>query len=371
MPFAQSHNMSQNGQFSRRIAAVTSFKNSRVTRSALALLAIASIGAIVLATAAGAGARTKANPLAGQRFYLLEQSSPTTSKVIEDHAINILKSEGVDAKLMYNPGSSNIAIAQLEGGSVDAFGNAVAGGLSAALAGIPVVDFALMNPREDYVFLTRPDVTSLSQLKGKKIGVLDVTSINYPQELIVLKKAGFGASDVSTVVAGGQSSRLAALVAGRLDGTMLSHAAAIQLLPQGYHVLYDYTKQSASLYDDNAFAMKSWLVSHKAMAIEFNKALLQSFAWFSNPKNSAAVVQEAMSLVQGADQAQTQQLFDQLRQLNWTPPKQILNIPTLKYEQALFQQIGAIQNTLPVGQWANVAYANAARAALYPIKKKK
>lgn len=350
---------------------MTSIKNGRFTRGALALLAVASVGAIALTAAGGAGARDKANPLAGQRFYLLEQSSPTTSKVIQEHAINILKNEGIDAQLRWNPSSSNIAIAELQSGDVDAFGNAVAGGLSAALAGIPVVDFALINPREDYVFITRPDLTSLSQLKGKKIGVLDVTSINYPQELIVLKKAGLGASDVSTVIAGGQSSRLAALVAGRLDGTMLSHAAAIQLLPQGYHVLYDYTKQSASLYDDNAFAMKSWLVSHKAMAIAFNKALLQSFVWFSNPKNSAAVVQEAMSLVQGADQAQTQQLFDQLRQLNWTPPKQILNIPTLKYEQALFQQIGAITSTLPVGNWANAAYANAAKAQLYPVKKNK
>lgn len=350
---------------------MTSNKQGRVTRGALALLAVAAVGAIALSAAGGAGARTKANPLAGQRFYLLEQSSPTTSKVIENHAIGILKNEGVDAKLLYNPGSSSLAIAQLQSGDVDAFGNAVAGGLSAALAGIQVVDFALMNPREDYVFLTRPDLTSIADLKGKKIGVLDTTSINYPQELIVLKRAGLTAGDVSTVIAGGQSSRLAALVAGRIDGTMLSHAAAIQLVPQGYHVLYDYTKQSAALYDDNAFAMKSWLVSHKALAIAFNKALLQTFVWFMNPKNASAVVNEAMSMVQGADQAQTQQLFDQLRSLNWTPLKQVLNIPTLKYEQALFQQIGAIKSTLPVGNWANVAYANAARAQLYPVKKKK
>ena len=344
-------------------------KKGRLVRSAAALLAVAAVGAIALSAAGVAGARGKANPLAGQRFYLIEQSSPTTSKVIEDHAINILKSEGVDAKLLYNPGSSSLAIAQLQNGSVDAFGNAVAGGLSAALAGIPVVDFALMNPREDYVFITRPDITSISQLKGKKIGVLDTTSINYPQALIVLRRAGLDAKDVSIVVTGGQSSRLAALVAGRLDGTMLSHAAAIQLVPQGYHVLYDYTKQSAALYDDNAFAMKSWLASHKALAIAFNKALLQSFVWFMNPKNSDAVVQEALGMVQGADAGQTKQLFDQLRGLNWTPPGQILNIPTLKYEQALFQQIGAINSSKPVGDWANVAYAKAAKNALYPPKK--
>lgn len=350
---------------------MTSFKNGRTKRAALVALVLTAVSAVALTATGGAGAGRKANPLAGQRFYLMIQSTPTASKVLQAHAIGILKSEGVDAQIKWNGSSSNIAIAQLQSGDVDGFSNAVAGGLGAAIAGIPIVDFALVNPREDYVFITRPDVTALSQLKGKKIGVLDTTSINYPQALIVLKKAGFDASDVSIVVTGGQSARLAALVAGRLDGTMLSHAAAIQLLPQGYHVLYDFTKQSPSMYDDNIFATKSWLASHKQLAIAVNKAILQSFVWFNNPKNEDAVVQEAVALAPGTDEAQTKQLFDQLRALHWAVEKATLNIPTLKYEAALFRQVGAVTGTIPVGQWANVAYANAAKAQLYPVKKTK
>jgi hypothetical protein len=49
--------------------------------------------------------------------------------------------------------------------------------------------------------------------------------------------------------------------------------------------------------------------------------------------------------------------------------KATLNIPTLKYEAALFQQVGAVKGSMPVGNWANVAYANAAKKALYPPKK--
>jgi ABC-type nitrate/sulfonate/bicarbonate transport system substrate-binding protein len=351
---------------------VTSFRNGRtMKKAALLALALAAVSAVTLTAAGGAGAGRKASPIAGQRFYLMIQSSPTASKVLQAHAIQILKNQGADAQIKWNATSSNIAIAQLQSGDVDGFSNAVAGGLGAAIAGIPLVDFALVNPREDYVFMTRPNITSLSQLKGTKIGVLDTTSINYPQALIVLKKANLDASDVSIVVTGGQSSRLAALVAGRLDGTMLSHAAAIQLVPDGYHVLYDFTKQSSSMYDDNVFAMKSWLASHKALAIAFNKAILQSYVWFNNPKNEDAVVQEAVALAPGTDVAQTKQLFTILRGLNWAVEKAILNIPTLKYEAALFNQVGAVHGTLPVGQWANVAYANAAKAQLYPVKKTK
>jgi NitT/TauT family transport system substrate-binding protein len=351
-----------------------SIVNLRHTSVRLLMLVgiVSVIGALALA--AGAGAATSANggkkTLAGQRFYLIEQSSPTANKVVTAHAIGLLKAQGVDAQLKWNPTSPNVAIAQLVSGDVDAFGNAVAGGLAAVLAGIPIVDFALLQPRQDYVFIARPDVKSFSDLKGKKVGVLDTVSINYAQALIALKKGGMGVGDVSIINTGGQSSRLAALVAGRVDATMLSHAAQIQLASQGFNVLYDYTKQSPGLYDDNAFATKSWLVGHKDVAVAFNKALLQSFKWFNNTKNADAVVQEALQLAPGTDQAQTTQLFTLLRSLHAYPEGQTLNIPTLKYEQALFKQIGSITQTLPVGQWANVAYANAAKKALYPPKKK-
>lgn len=350
---------------------VSQLRRRQARRLASAVVVLAATAALVLTSSGAAATRhAHASPLAGQRFTMMIQGSPDPSKVVEVHAVNLLKKLGVDASVKYNPTSSNVAIAQMISGDVDAFSNAVAGGYGAAVAGVPVVDFALLEPREDYTFITRPDITSISQLKGKKIGVLDTSSINYPQALIVLKKAGLGASDVSIVTAGGQSSRLSALVAGRVDGTMLSHLSWLVLQPQGYHLLFDYTKQAASMYDDNAFATASWLASHKALAVAFNKAVLQSYAWFDNPKNADAVVQEALALQPAADPAQVKQLFDILRTNHAYPVGQILNVPTLKYMAALFEQLGTVQGHIPAGKWMNVYYAKAAKAQLYPSKKK-
>lgn len=344
-------------------------KKSRSRRAGLVVLALA-VSAIGLTAVGGAGASGKAGPLAGQRFYLLIQSSPTTSKILQDHAIQILKKQGVDAQIKWNPTSSNVGIAQLQSGDVDGFSNAVAGGYSAVLAGIPIVDFALVNPREDYVFITRPDVNSLNDLKGKKIGVLDTTSINYPQALIALKSAKMDQTDVSIITAGGQSSRLAALIAGRVDATMLSHLSWLKVKDQGYHLLFDYTKQASALYDDTAWATASWLASHRDLAVAFNKALLQSYAWFDNPKNTQAVVNEAVGLAPGSDPTLVGQLFDILRSNHAYPVGQILNIPTLKYEAALFEQLGTVKGHKAVGTWANIYYAKKAKAQLYPPKKK-
>lgn len=344
---------------------MTRFKK---VRTALVALVAAVAAILVSATAAGAAGKhttLKIDPsIKNQRFTLIIQGSGDPSKIVETHAIDILKKWGVDASVRYNPTSSNVAIAQVQSGDAEAFANAIAGGYGAAVAGIPVVDFALLEPRMDYVFISRPDITSISQLKGKKIGVLDTSSVNYPQALLVLKHAGLGAGDVNVTVVGGQSARLAALVAGRVDATMLSHAAWLQLQPQGYHMLWDYTKQTGNLYDDNAFATKSWLAGHKALATAFNEALLLSYAWFSNPKNADAVVKEAMANWSGQDAATLTKLYDILRSNNAYPPCYSMNIPTLKYQATLFEQLGAVKGHLPVGDWANVAYTNAARKAV-------
>src|SRR6202042_2800762 len=99
----------------------------------------------------------------------------------------------------------NVAISELTGGDIDAYSEAVTGGVSAIAAGVPLVDFALAQPRQDYVLLGRPGITKLSQLKGKKIGVQDTTGVNYAQALLALKAAGLSTSDVSIVAVGGQS----------------------------------------------------------------------------------------------------------------------------------------------------------------------
>lgn len=61
------------------------------------------------------------------------------------------------------------------------------------------------------------------------------------------------------VTAGGQTSHLSAMISGHIGATMLRQSGQVQLEPKGYKVLYDYTKQSPERYDDNLFAMKSWL----------------------------------------------------------------------------------------------------------------
>jgi ABC-type nitrate/sulfonate/bicarbonate transport system substrate-binding protein len=327
---------------------------------AAATVAIA-LTATACSSSSGAKSSQSSGGIKGARFIMMLQSTANANKVVEVHAINELKAQGVNASVKWNASSTNIAITQLTNGNIDAYSEAVAGGVSAVLSGIKMTDFALAQPRQDYVFLAKSGINTLADLKGKKIGVQDTTGVNYAQALLVVQKAGLTAKDVDIIAVGGQSARLPALVAGRVDATMLSHAAELKLAPKGFKTLFDYTKEASNLYDDNVFATPDWLSKNKDLAVAFNKALLDSFSWFNDPANKDAVIQEASAIDPAADKAQMGQQFDQLRAANAYPVGSILDPSLLDAQQQLFKQAGALKDTVPVSQWVDDSFAKQAK----------
>ncbi|MGH8889821.1 MAG: ABC transporter substrate-binding protein [Acidothermaceae bacterium] len=307
-----------------------------------------------------------ASSIKGKRFTLMIQSSPNTNKVVETHAVGILKAEGVNASVKWNASSTNIAVTQLLSGDIDAWAAGPSGGVGAAAAGVAIKDFALLQPRQDYVMLAKKGINTIQDLKGKKIGVQDTTGNNYVQALLVLQQANLTVKDVTIVQSGAQSVRLAALVAGRVDSTMLSHSAQIKLGPQGYVTVFDFTKQASNLYDDNAFATTAWLAKNGDVATAFNEAILQSFQWFDDPANADAVVKEALAVQPGSDEASTAQLFDVLRKADLYPVGTVLDESALKSQEDLFVSTGALKNGIPTSQWVDTSFAQKAKAAMPP-----
>ncbi|MCW2539973.1 MAG: transporter substrate-binding protein [Frankiales bacterium] len=348
----------------------TPFSTRRFGTGTRVVLTAASVAiALTVAGCSGSGssngssadAGSGGGALSGSRFTLMLQSTANANKVVEVHAVNELKSQGAKASVKWNASSPNIAITQLTNGDIDAYSEAVTGGVGAVQAGVKIEDFALAQPRQDYVFLAKKGINSLADLKGKKIGVQDTTGVNYAQALLVVQKAGLTAKDVDIIAVGGQSARLPALLAGRVDATMLSHSAELQLGPKGFKTLFDYTKEASNLYDDNVFATPDWLSKNSKLAVAFNKALLDSFTWFNDPANADAVVKEALEIDPAADKAQTTQLFADLRTAGAYPNGTILDPALLDQQQQLFKQAGALKDTVPVTQWVDDSFAQQAK----------
>jgi ABC-type nitrate/sulfonate/bicarbonate transport system substrate-binding protein len=121
--------------------------------------------------------------------------------------------------------------------------------------------------------VTRPDVTKVSDLKGKKIGVSRIASLSDVSFREVLKKNKLTDKDVTFVQMGLSSDRILALQKGLLDATMLNHDQVLATSRMGLKTLVDLRDEDISIPSQGIVTTKKFLTSNRATV----KRLLLSY----------------------------------------------------------------------------------------------
>jgi len=145
-------------------------------------------------------------------------------------AKEFLAKRGIDATFVHFP-DVNAPIRALAAGSIDlAFGAPVAGVFSAAAEGVPIKIFAATQPADvQFVVPADSPITSVAQLKGKKIGMSPTgSSVAVIAGAVLAGNYGIQTNDFSLI--GGNESRLAQFLAQKqVDGAALRSLTIDQL----------------------------------------------------------------------------------------------------------------------------------------------
>jgi ABC-type nitrate/sulfonate/bicarbonate transport system substrate-binding protein len=197
---------------------------------------------------------------------------------------------GLDAKMVFAVHPAGMAM--LVSGEAQMTNYPMDQAMQAAMRDGSIVIMGSPLNRGLFGMMTRNDVKSVKDLKGKKFGVSQLGDPPYSFALAILGKYGIGPRDVEWVPLGTDGNgRVAALVGGRVDATMVPPPAYFKLEPQGFKEianLADYPDLYAPLayvfkksaiaanpklpelmikaqaegikryYDDKAFAMKAY-----------------------------------------------------------------------------------------------------------------
>jgi len=142
------------------------------------------------------------------------------------------KDEGLEAdKIQVQP---QIAVKALVAGDVDyllAWGSA----LRAAVTGVPIKAVVGMASRPLHVLITRPEIKSAKDLKGKTIGVDSVAgTVDYLSRVAARHFGLEPDKDVKIIVTGESPLRLAAIRAGSIDATPIDVAFAVKAEDEGF-----------------------------------------------------------------------------------------------------------------------------------------
>ena len=183
---------------------------------------------------------------------------------------------GLLTETIYIPGgSTNIQV--LISGNLDLSQLSGAPGVSANLEGGDIVYFAGLLDKLNYQLITRPEIKSLEQLKGKKFGVSRYGSSADFGMRAMLKKLGVDpVKDATILQIGDEPSRIAAIKSGNIDGTVANAPFGIEAERLKLNVLADSLKMDIPFFNTGLLGSRRFLDRQETKVMNFLRAYLEA-----------------------------------------------------------------------------------------------
>ena len=178
---------------------------------------------------------------------------------------------------------------------------------------------AVENGFNQFVAYTKPDIKSLSDLKGKTLAVGSPASAASIVFELMVKSAGLDPKkDVKWIYAGTPAAEWAALLQGQVDGATLVWPFDIQAKEKGFNLIGDGKQMKIAGASLTVGAQRDWLKNNGPLAQNFLKALTES-SYLSNTDKAKAegAISKRLNVT---DQSQLDAAFERFSGTYAVPP---------------------------------------------------
>ena len=189
--------------------------------------------------------------------------------------LKIFEKHGLDVEVIMITGAAR-SVAALLGNSTHFATGSVTGALAAAVRGSDVKIIGASYNKFPYAFVVKSDIRSPNDLRGKRVNILNYGGSNDLALQLALKEWGMKLSDIQVVIGGDAPTRLGALMAGRMDATILSPPHLTMAMRAGFRVLADMGEMSANFTQSSLYVKGSALKEHRDRVKRFVRAYAES-----------------------------------------------------------------------------------------------
>jgi ABC-type nitrate/sulfonate/bicarbonate transport system substrate-binding protein len=247
---------------------------------------------VLVASACGtAPAATSAAPLEAIKI-----KAPYTAISVAQSPVWVAKEAGLfdkyglDAELDYIRTSTTLTSAMLSG-EVQIAAAAEEAVISADLGGADLVMIASGPIRLLFSIYVKAGINSVSDLKGKKLGVTRTgASTDFAARYVLTHNNLSPERDVSILQMNGVPEILAGLKAGAIDAGVLSPPTTFTAKKAGFKELIDVSQQDLAFYQGPIIVRKSWLKDHREEARRYLKAYCAAIALMHRDATQAKAV---------------------------------------------------------------------------------
>ena len=148
--------------------------------------------------------------------------------------------------------------------------------ISSRLGGSDLVAIASPLPVLTIDAWAKPEIKTIGDLRGKRVGVTRFGASSYFSALAMLDSGGVKPSEVTFIQNGGVGESLAALMGGRVDVCMIGYPFGLNAKNAGFQLLFRPSQTEYGLFPTAVIAAReSWLkdAKNRRVAVDFLRAL--------------------------------------------------------------------------------------------------
>ncbi|MBI4528962.1 MAG: NrtA/SsuA/CpmA family ABC transporter substrate-binding protein [Deltaproteobacteria bacterium] len=196
---------------------------------------------------------------------------------------------GLEDELVFIPGGTT-SMAALVAGSIDFAQLTGSPGAYAYLGGAEVVYLAASMDSMSYQIIVRPEIRVAPDLRGRRLGISRFGSSPDVAARMALRKLGVNPDDVSIIQTGSSPERLAALLAGKVDATVLNAPFDRVAQKHNLKILADTSKMGIPYFDTGIVTTRRFVRANEEIVWQFMKAYVEAIKVFKTDKSYAKTV---------------------------------------------------------------------------------
>lgn len=220
------------------------------------------------------------------RFAYISDSPGSSAPYWVAKEAGIFKKYGLDTELIFINGSTR-GVQSMIAGEIDFAGAVGTSAMNGAMAGGDVVIVDSLVNTLPYYIIGKPEIKSAEDLKGRAAAThIPGTSADFALRL-ALRKFGIDYPDIKAVMVGGASARVAAVINGQVDFTMVTDSGKIQGEKAGLKVIIDMAKLKIPFQFTCTVTTKGIIQARPQTVENMVKSVADGVHFFKNNKEQA------------------------------------------------------------------------------------
>jgi NitT/TauT family transport system substrate-binding protein len=167
--------------------------------------------------------------------------------------------------------------------------------VQATIQGHNVVLVAAVETRYDLIIFTRPGITQIEQLKGKRIGITGLNSATHYASIILARHLNAELKEFTLVPAGLDTERIASVNSGVIDATYVATSAAPVARKAGLHELLQIGDLGVEVQGNGFATSRAYIASNRDVVKSALKGFVEAIHFiYANKKETQRVFAKYM-----------------------------------------------------------------------------